>query len=202
MDAVTVLRQAMLFAHLLVFALAITLVLRTDLAILQQRADALHRLPRDGTRLAAALALLWLTGLALIGLDPGWHGPGLLERPKLLAKLGVVGLLSLNGLALHLWAFPALMSPPAQPARAASLCALLGAVSSVSWLFAAFVGCARLIAPAMSLAHFATLYLLCLLPAGLLALLWVRPFLVGLMFRPGQAVADEDPRTAAMPLTS
>lgn len=52
---------------------------------------------------------------------------------------------------------------------------MLGAISTVSWLFASFVGVARLIAPAMSYGGFLLLYLLSLLFGLGIAAVWVRP---------------------------
>ena len=121
---------------------------------------------------ALCLAGLWLTGLALIGLDTGLNPAALAAKPKLLAKLTVVGLLSLNGLALHRYAFPALSAPAALPKRAARWCALFGAISSVSWLYAAFVGCARLIAPWMDYTAFMALYAIALAVGISVSLLW------------------------------
>lgn len=202
MDAIVLARQLLLFLHLLMFAVALSTVIQADLAILRGRlaeaglaaaspgnvgAPQVASIPA-GDGLGAALPWghsryliawllgLWLTGLALIGLDTGFDPSVLAGKPKLLAKLSVVGLLSLNGLALHRLAFPVLQAGGAGvSAKGLRTCALLGAVSTVSWLFASFVGSARLIAPWMNYPAFMLLYALALGLGLAVSAAWVLP---------------------------
>jgi len=176
MDMLTVAaRQLLLFAHLIGFALAFAAILREDMALLSaQRVDA-QKLVAAGRTIAWMLGFLWVTGIGLLLLEFGWDLTALASRPKLLAKLAVVCVLTLNGALLHRLALPALAGPVHSPRRAATLCAVLGAVSSVSWLLASFMGASRLIAPWMSLGGFLALYVAGLCMGLLVALTLVRP---------------------------
>ena len=166
MDITTWLRQGILFAHALAFGVAIAVVLREDAALLRTRAIDATRLTRAGRTLAYALGVLWLSGLALIALDVGADIAAVLERPKLVAKLAVVSALTLNGVVLHRVAFPMLRRGQALRASRLVLCTALGAFSTTSWLYAAFIGLSRLVAASMSLADFMALYGLLLLAAA------------------------------------
>jgi hypothetical protein len=86
----------------------------------------------------------------------------------------VVAALTLNGILLHLVAFPMVTGKPQNPNKAATIAATLGAVSITSWLYASFVGVARIIAPYFSLHDFVMLYLLPLAIAVSFAILVVR----------------------------
>ena len=134
-----------------------------------------------GRTIARLLGLLWLTGAALILLDLGLDWAALIAKPKLAAKLTVVSLLTANGLLLHWVVFPMLTKPQRSPGFASSVCAVVGSVSSVTWLFASFVGVARLIAPAMTYTGFLTLYGLSLAAGLVVSLAFVRPHIERLM---------------------
>ncbi|WP_280152101.1 hypothetical protein [Piscinibacter sp. XHJ-5] len=166
MEITTWLRQGILFAHALAFGVAIAAVLREDAALLRHRAIDAKRLARTGRTLAAALMVLWLSGLTLIALDVGGDFAAVADRPKLVAKLAVVSALTLNGLLLHRVAFPMLGRVHALRASHLLLCTALGAFSTISWLYAAFIGLSRVVAESMSLADFMSLYGLLLLAAG------------------------------------
>jgi hypothetical protein len=110
----------------------------------------------------------------MVMMDIGTDVSVLLGKPKLLAKLIVVGALTLNGILLHLVAFPMVTGKPQNPNKAATIAATLGAVSITSWLYASFVGVARIVAPYFSLHDFVMLYLLALVIALSFAILVVR----------------------------
>ena len=141
----TTARQLLLFGHTLAFAFAIVAVFREDVALLRARRVDADKLEATGRTIARLLGLLWLTGAALILLDIGLDWSALANKPKLAAKLTVVSLLTANGLLLHWVVFPMLTKPQRSPGFASAVCAVVGAVSSVTWLFASFVGVARLI---------------------------------------------------------
>lgn len=183
-DLLTLSRQVMLFLHTLAFALALSEVLRADPALLTATQLDVARLRRTGTRIASTLALLWVTGLGLLMLQGPLDIAALLALPKVAAKLTTVGLLTINGVLLHTIAFPLLARPQVRPAGAAALCALLGGISSSAWLYASFLGVARLIAPAMSYAAFMALYAAVLAAALLAALTVARPRLQRLIAAP------------------
>jgi hypothetical protein len=166
MDVTTWLRQGILFAHALAFGVAIAAVLREDAALLRHRAIDARRLARTARTLAYALAALWVSGLALMGLDLGGDVAAMADRPKLVAKLAVVSALTLNGLLLHRVAFPVIRQGQALRASQLLVCTALGAFSTTSWLYAAFIGLSRLVAESMSLADFMALYGLLLLAAA------------------------------------
>ncbi len=176
MDMLTVAaRQLLLFAHLIGFALAFAAILREDMALLTApRIDA-GKLAAAGRTIAWLLGFLWATGIGLLLLEVGLDMALLASKPKLLAKLAVVCVLTLNGALLHRLALPMLAGPVHAPRQAATLCAVLGAVSSVSWLLASFLGASRVIAPWMSLGGFLALYVAGLGIGLLVALMLVRP---------------------------
>lgn len=178
MDAPTLLHQGVLYGHVTAFALAFSAVLREDLAMLGARGLDLVRLGRTARLLTLSLAVLWATGLGLLAFEYGTDLERLLATPKPVAKLLVVTALTCNGLALHAWAFPGLQ---AGDAHRAGLAVVLGATSSVSWVYAAFMGVARIVSPSMSLVDFMAAYAALLLVAVTGALLFVRPHLVRLL---------------------
>ena len=178
MDAITLLHQAVLYGHVTAFAIAFSAVLREDLALLRSRGLDLARLSHTARTLTLALAALWFTGLGLLAFEFGVDLDRLFATPKPVAKLLVATALTCNGLALHSWAFPGLN---AGDLRSASLAVILGATSSVSWIYAAFMGVARVVAPSMSLSDFMTAYVALLLAAVVGALLFIRPHLLRLM---------------------
>ncbi|MFG6449283.1 hypothetical protein ACG0Z6_13725 [Roseateles sp. BYS180W] len=182
----TALRQLLLMAHTLAFAFAIVALLRADLAMLRtQRIDA-AKLAATESLIARMLGLLWLTGGALVLLDPNLQWHALVLPPKLATKLTVVTLLTINGAVLHWVVFPKLTQPQDSPHAAAALCAVTGAISSVTWLYATFLGVGRLIAPIMNYGLFMGLYGLGLMVGVLVAMLFVRPRLERLMASGGR----------------
>ena len=175
MDIKTLIHQAVLFAHLVAFAIAFSAVLREDMALLKARSIDLQALADTARTLTSALIALWLTGLALMAFDLGLNPHSLIVSPKLAAKLVVVFALSANGLALHTLAFPRLRSARAERRGAATVPVVLGAISSASWLCASFIGVSRLVAPAMHFSDFMLLYAVLLVGAIGVALVFVRP---------------------------
>jgi hypothetical protein len=95
---------------------------------------------------AWVLLALWATGVPMVMMDIGTDVSLLLDKPKLLAKLVVVGSITLNGILLHFFAFPMITGKPRNPNKAATIAATLGAVSTASWLYASFVAVSRIMA--------------------------------------------------------
>jgi sulfite exporter TauE/SafE len=171
MDISTVLRQAILFAHVVTFAMALSTVLRADIGLMNaQRLDS-KRLANTARIVTHALIGLWATGLTLVVWDVGLDVTAF--SPKLAAKLLVVSALTANGLALHTLAFPLLTR--AQSRGGVLVPVVLGAISTASWLYATFLGVARLIAPSMSFTGFIALYCAVLTASIAVALVFVRP---------------------------
>jgi hypothetical protein len=185
MDSLTLLHQGVLFAHLVTFAIALSTVLRADIGLLRARRLDAQRLAATARLLGAALALLWLTGAALVAFDLGLDAFAWLRSPKTTAKLLVVAALTANGLALHALAFPRLRRPGARSSGGATLPLVLGAISTASWLFASFVGASRLIAPALRLGDFLAMYAAVLALAIGGALLFARRRVERLMLATG-----------------
>lgn len=138
-------RVGLLFVHLLLCAAALHLVLSTDLRVLRRRVSAgtMHRVHRVHRRLALLLAGLWLSGAAVVLHDYGADLSQVLQHPKLLTKLACVSLLTLNALVLRFYALPRISRLQPLAALETHVLAVTGAVSTASWLMAAFLGLAR-----------------------------------------------------------
>ena len=159
-------QQALLYSHVLLFALALAEVLRQDWRLLNASRLDLQELEAVAERVKWLLILLWATGLPLVGLAFDWNFALLVTKPKLMTKVIVVLALTLNGVAIHAAVLPMLKSRSVSYRTAAVISCAVGAFSTVSWLYASFVGVARLIAPQLSLYQFVGLYAI-LLAGGL-----------------------------------
>jgi hypothetical protein len=110
---------------------------------------------------ANALIFLWITGAAVIGIDYLDKGMNYFANPKLQAKVIIVLLLTFNGMLLHRYVLPAML-------KAGSLLDLQvnvrmfalfsGALSGVSWLYAAMLGVGRPLAWKYSLTELLMAY--------------------------------------------
>ena len=117
-DPVATSRMFMIYLHLLALAGAASAVAIGDYAIFgRERIDS-GLLQRAAVFATIALAVLWATGVAIVVLDLGLDFDALLGKPKLLAKLTVVAVLTINSLALHLVAFPTFRSSHDEIGRA------------------------------------------------------------------------------------
>lgn len=142
-------KTALVFAHFALAAFCLVTIVGTDLKVLRQYAepvtDALcAEIARVKQVIVHALIGLWITGLLIVA-----HGmattPHYLDNPKLWFKLLVVIALSLNGVLVHR------VGKAVQPGvvmaalddRTALQLNLAGATSSISWLWACFLGTAR-----------------------------------------------------------
>lgn len=147
------LRLAILYCHLLACCVAVGLVLVNDIAMVKQLLRIDDPVTDDPAELASlqhtvalALAALWATGLVIIGIDVVEKGLHYFANPKLQAKIGLVVLLTMNGVLLHRKVMPLL-------AKAGSLLKLrfkdrllaifAGTVSAVTWFYAALMGVGR-----------------------------------------------------------
>ena len=84
------------------------------------------------------------------------------------------GQLGMPTALLHFVAFPLLAKGRRYGPWAAGIASVLGAISTVSWLYASFVGAARYVAPKMSFTLFGELYLAMLVCGVAVALLVMR----------------------------
>jgi hypothetical protein len=146
-------RMAIVYLHLIACCVAIGLVLTSDIAMVQQliRANPAERLSAKHlsdlqTNVSFALVALWVSGIALVTLDTTLKGWGYLTNPKLQSKVAIVVLLTLNGFALHKYVLPLMQKAGSLLKLSFSqrtLAIFLGAVSGVSWFYAAMLGIGR-----------------------------------------------------------
>jgi len=139
------------YIHLLTTCIAVGSLLLMDFELLLKRGKALleeevKSLEKTAKLMVYALVVLWISGLCLVAL-------GYLEKPetyltnqKLWAKFSVVFVLTINGYFLHHFSFPKISSGLGMFELAKDeqmLLGLTGVVSTVSWLFASYLGIAR-----------------------------------------------------------
>lgn len=144
-------KTLIVYAHLLAACVAVGLLLIQDLALAKTRGgrlseSAVRELTKAADIMFVALVLLWISGLALVLLGYLENPQQYLLNEKLWAKFTVVSVLTVNGIALHYFSFPRVISSRGllgQPSVDQVLVVLTGAVSSVSWLFACYLGIAR-----------------------------------------------------------
>jgi hypothetical protein len=180
--AITVIAQQMLlYGHIIAFALALATTIKEDVHLLRAKRIDSASLHATANLVKWLLLALWVTGVPMVMMDIGTDVSLLLGKPKLITKLIVVGALTLNGILLHLVAFPMVTGKLQNPNKAATIAATLGAVSITSWLYASFVAVSRIVAPYFSLQDFVMLYLLALAMAVSFAILVVRDRLLLLL---------------------
>lgn len=175
LDSTAVIRMLTVYGHILACFMAASAIVVADLALFLRRRVDNVLLHKASNVVLLALAALWITGLVLIGLDTGFVASEIAAKPKLVAKIIVVSLLTLNGLALLHYAFPVFARRNANTRAAARMPTVLGAVSLVTWLYAAFLGLATPLAPAMGVSGFMAAYAVLVLVAIAVALRTVRP---------------------------
>lgn len=151
--AMEFLRLGTVYAHLIACCVAIGMVLTSDFAMIKElikgdktHLQDAHHMESLQKTVSGALAVLWITGLAIIWIDIADKGLSYLLNPKLQAKIAIVTLLTFNGVLLHRLVLPALE-------KAGSLLKLqfnmrmfalfAGALSGVSWFYAAMLGVGR-----------------------------------------------------------
>src|SRR5450432_2643873 len=158
MEVTVLARQALLYGHIIAFALALAAVIKEDVHLLRAKRIDSASLLSTSKSVKWLLLALWVTGVPMVMTDIGTDVSLLLDKPKLLAKVIVVGALTLNGILLHLVVFPMVTAKPKKPNNVATIAAMLGAVSTTSWFYASFVAVSRIVAPYFSLYHFVMLY--------------------------------------------
>lgn len=144
------LKTLIIYIHLLAACIAIGVLLLQDLALTKTKGNplstqAIRDLARAADVMFIALIALWLSGLALIAVG-FTENANYITNQKLWAKFSVVLLLTLNGIILHFYSFPRVTSSHGligQPISSQIFIVLTGAFSSVSWLFACYLGIAR-----------------------------------------------------------
>jgi hypothetical protein len=145
-------RMGVVYLHLIACCVAIGLVFMSDLEMVKHllmgdaaTLDERHLRGLHQT-LTRALLLLWLTGSGLVAIDVWTKGSEVLLNPKLQSKFAIVILLTLNGVVLHQSVLPMLRRAGALMRLTFSqrmLAVFIGAVSGVSWFYAAMLGVGR-----------------------------------------------------------
>lgn len=166
-------KNPLVFLHLLAMAVAVGKMLEYDARFL--RLAAIPPTPERQSALVHtkavmnwSLLVLWLTGLALVAWGR-YESAGYLNNPKLWIKVATVCCLTLNGWLMHRLAFPLLQRGDAfldLPLRQAMGLTCFAAISSVSWLYASFLGIARSWNHSARLSDMLTLYLALLIAAA------------------------------------
>ena len=144
-------KTLIVYAHLIATCIAIGTLLIQDWAILKTRGAPLSAidikdLQKSAHIMLVALAALWVTGLALVLLGYMENPEKYLTNQKLWGKFSVVSVLTLNGIILHYFSFPRVTSSAGLlklPTKTQMIIVLTGAISTVSWLFASYLGIAR-----------------------------------------------------------
>lgn len=175
----TVFRLLMVLAHLAAFAVALSTILREDYNLLVKR-----RIDPEAIRGASrivfwSLLALAATGAAIIWVDTGFDIAVIATKSKVLAKLSVVAILSVNGAIIHYAAFPAFRSRKSL-VRFVPVLSVLAAVSAVSWFYAAFLGIAKPLVGKLDYSGFMELYTVLLVGGILFSLTAIRPLLTTL----------------------
>lgn len=146
-------RMAIVYLHLIACCVAIGLVLTSDIAMVKQlfRADPREKL--DSKHLSdlqktvsMALLALWVTGAGIIALDVSLKGLEYFGNPKLQAKIAIVCFLTLNGLVLHNYVLPLMQKAGSLlkiSFKQRMVAIFAGALSGVSWFYAAMLGIGR-----------------------------------------------------------
>lgn len=146
------LRLGIVYVHLIACCVAIGLVLTNDITMVKQLFKSNSRVNAAGltalqSQVTWALVALWVTGFALVAFDANLRGNWYdLLNPKLQAKIAIVVLLTMNGFLLHRVVLPALREAGALlelPLNRRVLAIFSGAVSAVSWFYAAMLGVGR-----------------------------------------------------------
>jgi len=144
----------LILGHMLALALGLGAALLADWVVLRKLTfgivsqKAAGQLDDLSHAVSAGLALIWVTGALLVA-DNALDAPASIMNQKLWAKLVIVTLLTLNAVLLHRMVLPRATSRIGQPLfetrfdRVSLVSVLLGAISAVSWMFAAYLGVAR-----------------------------------------------------------
>lgn len=162
-------RLSIVYLHLIACCVAIGLVLTSDIAMVTQLIKGDSAEKHDAAHLASlkrtvslALVALWITGIAVVWLDVSVKGFAYyFSNPKMQAKLIIVALLTLNGFVLHSAVMPVMEKAGSLLQMAFNqrmLAIFAGAVSAVSWFYAAMLGVGRPLAWKYSLMQLLAAY--------------------------------------------
>lgn len=174
LDMPAVARASLIYLHILFFVAATVAITFGDFAIFAWRRVNTPLLNKSARMVSITLTTLWISGAIIIWLDTRFELSAIAANGKLLAKLTVVVILTINGVLLHRYAFPRLSLPQENASRAAFLPALLGGVSAATWFYAAFIGVAKPFSP-LGYNGLMALYFVTLVLGIGISMVWIRP---------------------------
>lgn len=127
-----------------------------------------------GSAIAAALAVLWLSGFGFL-LQYALENPEKLANPKLWAKVSIVAILTANGYLIHRVILTRVQTCIGKPLLAGLSLAtaqpilMLGTISGVSWLTAFVLGMVRELNDVVAAPKILTVYVALLVTANMIA---------------------------------
>jgi hypothetical protein len=144
-------KTLIIYVHLISACVAVGILLMQDLALAKTRGNALsmqgiEELKRAANIILVSLSALWISGLVLMLIGYLENPSEYLLNQKLWAKFTVVIILTINGFILHRFSFPRVVSHSGISGLGhieKTLVVLSGCTSTVSWLFACYLGVAR-----------------------------------------------------------
>ena len=172
------LHTILVLGHILAVALGLGSALLADWIVLRKLVfgtvskRAAQQLVDLSHAVGAGLVLIWITGALLVA-GNALDAPASIMNQKLWAKLAIVAVMTMNAVLLHRIAMPMVERRVGQSLfatvfdRLPMVSTLLGAVSAVSWMFAAYLGVARELNGQANLVPILVSYL------GALLLTWV-----------------------------
>lgn len=177
-------KTLIVYVHLIAACVAVGILLIQDLALAKTRGNALpahavSELKRAATIISLALIVLWISGLTLVLIGYLDNPQEYLMNQKLWAKFTVVGILTLNGIALHHFSFPRVASSRGILGLGnieKTLVVFTGVVSSTSWLFACYLGIARPWNYTVDYSFVMSVYFILLAPACIVGLTFIHSF--------------------------
>lgn len=150
-------RTIAIFIHLIVFAFAITTLYKSDFKILKQRPTNFE-IEKMGNEMLTYLLLLTITGLIVVYVDTNFEIERITTSQKLMTKLFCIAILTMNAFFIHLVVFKKL-NKQVLTSFDMKLMSASGAISTVSWTFAGFLGIAKPLVKHFSLINFVSLYI-------------------------------------------
>ncbi|MGF6198010.1 hypothetical protein QF012_000016 [Pseudomonas laurylsulfatiphila] len=167
-ESMEFMRLGVVYVHLLACCVAIGLVFASDVAMVKDLLKGRVSSGHDNDHMASlqksvsnALLFLWISGAAIIGIDYLDKGMTYFANPKLQAKVIIVLLLTFNGMLLHRYVLPAMLKAGSLldlPINVRMFALFSGALSGVSWLYAAMLGVGRPLAWKYSLTELLMAY--------------------------------------------
>lgn len=144
-------KTLIVYVHLISACVAVGILLMQDLALAKTRGnalalDAIKELKQAAEIISLALIVLWVSGLTLVLIGYIDNPQEYLLNEKLWAKFTVVAILTINGIVLHHFSFPRVASSRGIMGLGSIekiLVVFTGSISTVSWLFACYLGIAR-----------------------------------------------------------